>query len=248
MSFWVARKTRDHGCIAQDARGDGLAVLRRGAVGIRRPKCWPGMGDRRHRGGGAGAATDRRARARVARSRSWTRTSRTSPCHSPTWSCRTDRATWCRCSRPTGRSWWTGAGSIAKRCLRSGRHLQPEGGGGYRGLHRGGFAPGAGGPGWPDLRHGFNAATPDIVQIGGVYTPKELRGQGVRTPGGRAAPCRSAGGGRRVLATLFASGASAVAAYEAIGFRRIGDWTIFITERSGSVADALQQAPRGVTR
>jgi GNAT superfamily N-acetyltransferase len=85
------------------------------------------------------------------------------------------------------------------------------------------------GPDGPICATGFNAATPDIVQIGGVYTPKELRGRGYarRAVALHLAEAREAG---VASATLFASGASAVAAYEAIGFRRIGDWTIFITK------------------
>jgi hypothetical protein len=85
------------------------------------------------------------------------------------------------------------------------------------------------GPDGPICAIGFNAATPDIVQIGGVYTPKELRGRG--TPAVRSR-CTLPRRGRRASRPPRSShpGASAVAAYEAIGFRRIGDWTIFITK------------------
>jgi GNAT superfamily N-acetyltransferase len=92
------------------------------------------------------------------------------------------------------------------------------------------------GPDGPICATGFNAATPDIVQIGGVYTPKDLRGRGYarRAVALHLAEAREAG---VASATLFASGASAVAAYEAIGFRRIGDWTIFITARPERIGD-----------
>ena len=72
---------------------------------------------------------------------------------------------------------------------------------------------------------GFNARLPDIVQIGGVYTPPELRGKGYarRAVALHLEQARNQGVTR---ATLFASGPSAVAAYKAIGFNQIGDWTL----------------------
>jgi GNAT superfamily N-acetyltransferase len=81
--------------------------------------------------------------------------------------------------------------------------------------------------GVPLCQTGFNARLPDIVQIGGVYTPPDLRGQGHarRAVGLHLAEARKAGVTR---ATLFASGASAESAYHAVGFRRIGDWTLLL--------------------
>lgn len=75
---------------------------------------------------------------------------------------------------------------------------------------------------------GFNAQMPQIVQIGGVYTPKALRGRGHarRAVALHLEEARLSG---VELATLFASGTAAVRAYEAIGFRRFGEWTIFMT-------------------
>jgi predicted GNAT family acetyltransferase len=83
------------------------------------------------------------------------------------------------------------------------------------------------GPDGPLALTGFNAQTPEIVQVGGVYTPKPLRGQGHarRAVALHLAEARAAGVG---LAALFASGEPAVRAYQAIGFRRIGDWTLFM--------------------
>ncbi len=75
---------------------------------------------------------------------------------------------------------------------------------------------------------GFNAQMPQIVQIGGVCTPIALRGHGHarRAVALHLEEARLSG---VELATLFASGTAAVRAYEAIGFRRFGEWTIFMT-------------------
>lgn len=79
----------------------------------------------------------------------------------------------------------------------------------------------------PVAMTGFNATLPEIVQIGGVYTPPDLRGQGLA----RAAVAlhlaqARANGVRR--AVLFAATDAAARAYRAIGFRRIGQYTIII--------------------
>ena len=72
---------------------------------------------------------------------------------------------------------------------------------------------------------GFNSALNDIVQIGAVYTPPALRRQGLA----RAAvalhlgEARGRGVGRAVL---FAASEKAARAYEAIGFQRIGDFSM----------------------
>jgi GNAT superfamily N-acetyltransferase len=73
----------------------------------------------------------------------------------------------------------------------------------------------------------FNAALPDIVQLGGIYTPPHLRGRGY------AKACvahslliaRERGATRAVL---FTPNASAARAYEAVGFRRIGDYALIL--------------------
>ena len=72
---------------------------------------------------------------------------------------------------------------------------------------------------------GCNAALPSIVQVGGVYTPPAYRSRGHarRAVALHLALARDGGVGQ---ATLFASGPPAVRAYEAIGFRRIGDWRL----------------------
>ena len=72
---------------------------------------------------------------------------------------------------------------------------------------------------------GFNAALPDVVQVGGVFTPVEWRGRGH----GRAAVAGSLLDARKdgvVEAILFteAENHPAQRAYEALGFERIGNY------------------------
>jgi GNAT superfamily N-acetyltransferase len=70
----------------------------------------------------------------------------------------------------------------------------------------------------------FNAVLPDIVQLGGIYTPPELRGHGYA----KAAVAhsllvaRERGASRAVL---FTENPSAARSYEAVGFRRAGDYS-----------------------
>lgn len=84
--------------------------------------------------------------------------------------------------------------------------------------------------GTPVAMTSFNAVLPDIVQIGGVFTPPARRGRGHA----RAAVALHlaeawAAGAREAI--LFASGPPAMRAYEAIGFRRIGGYQlVFFTD------------------
>ncbi len=71
----------------------------------------------------------------------------------------------------------------------------------------------------------FNARVPDTVQVGGVYTPKERRGHGF----GRAVVAGSlllarAEGVRRAVLFTEEENAAARRAYEALGFRVVGDY------------------------
>jgi predicted GNAT family acetyltransferase len=71
----------------------------------------------------------------------------------------------------------------------------------------------------------FNARLPDIVQIGGVWTPVHLR----RTGLARAAVASHVasvrpGGVRRAVLFTGESNVAARRAYEAIGFREVGDY------------------------
>lgn len=74
---------------------------------------------------------------------------------------------------------------------------------------------------------GFNAMLPDIVQLGAVYTPPEFRGRGYA----RAAVAHSVQVGKRRGATravLFTNNPSAMKSYEAVGFRRTGDFGLVL--------------------
>ncbi|HHS94658.1 MAG TPA: GNAT family N-acetyltransferase [Rhodobacterales bacterium] len=73
----------------------------------------------------------------------------------------------------------------------------------------------------------FNARLPDMVQIGGVYTPPERRGSGHarRVVALHLAEAREEG---VQTAILFASGPAACRAYEAIGFEFIGRYGLSI--------------------
>ncbi|APG48438.1 GNAT family N-acetyltransferase [Phaeobacter porticola] len=74
---------------------------------------------------------------------------------------------------------------------------------------------------------GFNAQLPNVVQIGGVYTPPQERGRGYA----RCAlalhlqEARSKGTERAVL---FAAGEAAVRAYRAIGFQPISGYSLVL--------------------
>lgn len=74
---------------------------------------------------------------------------------------------------------------------------------------------------------GFNAQLPGIVQIGGVYTPPPLRGHGHarRAVALHLAQIRAQGVQR---ATLFSASSAAARAYQAIGFRQIGMWSLIL--------------------
>jgi GNAT superfamily N-acetyltransferase len=73
----------------------------------------------------------------------------------------------------------------------------------------------------------FNAVLPDMVQLGGIYTPPELRGRGFA----KAAVAASLLAARRwgvSRAILFTGSASAARTYEALGFRRAGDYALVL--------------------
>jgi predicted GNAT family acetyltransferase len=74
---------------------------------------------------------------------------------------------------------------------------------------------------------GFNATLPDMVQLGGIYTPPALRGRGYAKAAvaGSLLAARERGAERAVL---FTSTASAARSYEGIGFRRAGDYCLVL--------------------
>ncbi|WP_422048702.1 GNAT family N-acetyltransferase [Shimia sp.] len=79
--------------------------------------------------------------------------------------------------------------------------------------------------GAPVAMTGFNATLSDVVQIGGVYTPPSLRGQGLarRAVALHLLEAQKAG---VTQAILFAASTAAARAYEAIGFQRNGSFTL----------------------
>jgi len=77
---------------------------------------------------------------------------------------------------------------------------------------------------------GFNARLPEAVQIGGVFTPPALRRRGYA----RRAVALHLDAARRhgvARASLFAGSQTAARAYIAIGFERIGDWSLCILKK-----------------
>src|SRR6185312_1521321 len=75
----------------------------------------------------------------------------------------------------------------------------------------------------------FNAALPEVVQIGGVWTPPERRGRGYgrAVVAGALIAAHDDGAQRAVLFT----GKDNIAAkrvYAALGFERVGDWGLVL--------------------
>jgi hypothetical protein len=75
----------------------------------------------------------------------------------------------------------------------------------------------------------FNARLPGIVQIGGVFTPRPLRARGYARAvvAGSLLGARQRGVERAILFTQDAN-ITAQHAYQAIGFRRIGDFGLLL--------------------
>ena len=73
----------------------------------------------------------------------------------------------------------------------------------------------------------FNATLPDIVQLGGIYTPPALRGRGFAKAAVAASllVARARGASRAVL---FTNNQSAARTYEALGFERVGDYSLVL--------------------
>jgi GNAT superfamily N-acetyltransferase len=83
----------------------------------------------------------------------------------------------------------------------------------------------------------FNAALPDIVQVGGVYTPPPLRCRGhARVAVAASLLAAQARGVSR--AVLFTANANAARAYEAVGFRPVGDYGVVLFRRPSPLARA----------
>lgn len=73
----------------------------------------------------------------------------------------------------------------------------------------------------------FNCALADIVQLGGIYTPPELRSRGYARAATAAAliAARDRGASRAVL---FANRPDAIRCYESLGFRQIGEYGLVL--------------------
>ena len=88
--------------------------------------------------------------------------------------------------------------------------------------------------GQPVGMSGFNARLPDIVQIGAVFTPKPLRGQGYARRAVALQLDRARSGGV-TRAVLFAASSAAAAAYRAIGFQRAGSYALVLFSNTQQV-------------
>ena len=83
--------------------------------------------------------------------------------------------------------------------------------------------------GKPVCTTGFNATTPTCVQVGGVYTPRDLRNRGYACLA--VAMHLKEAQVRGVTDAIFFSASTAAAkAYIAIGFRQIGEFTLMLFE------------------
>jgi predicted GNAT family acetyltransferase len=73
----------------------------------------------------------------------------------------------------------------------------------------------------------FNASLPDIVQLGGIYTPPQLRGRGYAkvAVAGSLIAARERGVTRAVL---FTDNPSAARSYEGVGFKREADYGLVL--------------------
>ena len=73
----------------------------------------------------------------------------------------------------------------------------------------------------------FNATLPDVVQLGGIYTPPSMRGRGYAraSVGHSLLVARERGASRGVL---FTNNPSAERTYQALGFRRIGEYALVL--------------------
>jgi RimJ/RimL family protein N-acetyltransferase len=79
--------------------------------------------------------------------------------------------------------------------------------------------------GTPVAYQQFNAMLPDVVQVGGVWTPPPLRGRGyARAVVAGALLAARAEGARRGVLFTGESNVPARRAYAALGFERVGDW------------------------
>ncbi|WP_367646850.1 GNAT family N-acetyltransferase [Ruegeria arenilitoris] len=79
----------------------------------------------------------------------------------------------------------------------------------------------------PVAMTGFNARLPEVVQIGGVYTPPNLRGRGYARLAVALHLIQARNGGAS-RAVLFAASDSAARAYMGIGFKPAGQFSLIL--------------------
>ena len=91
--------------------------------------------------------------------------------------------------------------------------------------------------GTPVAMAGINAQAGDAVQVGGVFVPPELRGQGL---GGRVVAGLLADKAAKsaMTAILFANSPAAARTYERIGFERIGDYRVAVLAKALTLGEA----------
>lgn len=91
----------------------------------------------------------------------------------------------------------------------------------------------------------FNAAIPECVQVGGVFTPPALRGRGHgrAVVAGALLEARRRGAERSVLFTETGN-APAQAAYRALGYERVGDYGMVLFEHPQWVGTRWDRARR----
>lgn len=104
-----------------------------------------------------------------------------------------------------------------------------------RDSHRVLFADGA-----PVAMTGFNAEVSGVVQVGGVYTPPDLRGRGFarRAVALHLAEARAQGCEQAVL---FAASEAAARAYQAIGFQPAGAYALLLFATAQTLCESAQQ-------
>lgn len=83
----------------------------------------------------------------------------------------------------------------------------------------------------PVAMSAINARLPEMVQVGGVYTPKEFRGRGYANVvvGGSLRDCRNEGAQTAILFTEVRN-TSAKRVYASLGFKRVGDYGLILID------------------
>ncbi|WP_206188504.1 GNAT family N-acetyltransferase [Parasedimentitalea denitrificans] len=89
--------------------------------------------------------------------------------------------------------------------------------------------------GQPVAMTGFNATLPSVVQIGGVYTPPDLRGRGYARLA-LALHLQEARAKGVTKSILFAASTAAVRAYMSLGYQRAGEFSLVIFDTDGKDA------------